>query len=96
MLFKFASPRAKRVLSVTPLWQLAVEIVNKRVRGKHAPLGNICFASGFAFRRYIFVARYHLPTPGRPHVAKSTPMPACLVDPDGLLGVPKRVRFDTT
>ena len=30
MLYKFASPGAKRVLSVTPLWQLAGEIVNKR------------------------------------------------------------------
>jgi len=57
---------------------------------------NKCLASSFAFRRYRLVARCHRPTPGRSRVAKSTPVPSCLVDPDGLLGVPKRVRFDTT
>ena len=93
VLFKFASPGAKRVLSVTPLWQLAGEIVNKRGQGKHAPAWNICFAKSFAFRRYRLVARRHRPASGLPRVAQSTPVHSCLVDLDGLLA---RVRFDTT
>ena len=76
--------------------KMAGEIVNKGGQGKHAPAGNICFASGFAFRRYRLAARCHRPPPGLSRVAKNTPVPSCLVHPDGVLGVPKRVRFDTT
>ena len=90
VLFKFASPGAKRVLSVTPLWQLAGEIVNKRGQGKHAPARNTCLSKSFDFRRYRLVARCHRPTPGRSRVAKSTPVPSCLVHPDGLLGLTRR------
>ena len=77
--------RAKRVLSADGA--LAGEIVNKRGRGKHAHAGNICFAKSFAFRRYRLVARCHRSPPGLPRVAKSTPVPSCLVHPDGLLGI---------
>ena len=93
--FKFASTSVS-CSALSPSKYMAGEIVNKRVRGKHAPAGNICLASGFEFRRYRLVPRRHRPTPGLPRVAESTPVPSCLVVPDGLLGVPKRVRFDTT
>ena len=95
MCFKFASKSEKSFVSYAAL-AVGRRNVNKRVRGKHAPAGNICFAKSFAFRRYRLVARLHRPIPGRSRVAKSTPVPSCLVDPDGLLGVPKRVRFDKT
>ena len=95
VLFKFASKYCQ-LLSSLAAKCMAGEIVNKRGRGKHAPAGNICLANSFAFRRYRLVARCHRPTPWRSRVVKSTPVPSCLVDPDGVLGVPKRVRIDTT
>ena len=81
VIFKFASKSEKSFVSTRSFGR------RNRKQGKHAPAGNICFAKSFAFRRYRLVARCHRSPPGLPRVAKSTPVPSCLVHPDGLLGI---------
>ena len=70
--FKFASKSEKSFVSYAAL-AVGRRNVNKRVRGKHAPAGNICFAKSFAFRRYRVVARCHRPTPGRRESPRARP-----------------------